>query len=742
MSLNKCWYVGVECPVEEKETEAPSLNIMTWGTRTREGEPYPETPERESPKLDKNAMERNYKEIQDLLDGIDVNKDYGDNFFRGVGTELKEYSPICINPKEKWGEFRSKKLMQTNTFDTTKYTTLKTLGKGSYGTVTLSKYKGSLVAIKNMELKEKVVNSKYIVEIQASIISELTIRNLDHPNIAGICDAGFVYAGYQPTSFSMVMDVGNMTLSDYILTSRVEADFHNRTQMFTPTTTAFLIYQLFKGIEAQHIQFVTNNDLKPSNCLINGIQIPNRLIPEKKSIHGYTVMPHLQIIDFGLSRSFCTKPVINKYKFSLWWRPIEAFLGRHDITYPGDVWAAGTMAFEIACGNTMFSGGDNDEMFNDICNMFGPPTEQLLLTLAPYNRFMVHKKVYMTPPRAEVMRKRFEMLYPGLFNLIENMTKYDPNERITIFEALKHPFFINNGAVEIWNFLFGSLESVQKIQTIRPKFIDNYNTVVSPEWLLPIFHERSQNEFFRLRKIYKDNRIVIDKNKFGNTNIEIFKTGARLMISLSTTFFASQIMHRFSMISPQTINAMTIIDIVILTYACIRLAQKYRNEEAHSLSTYIDFAKKERGINIDPEVIVNTQIKIITALDFDFFVPSIYDFLEPMAFTYKISQLSKEFGLASLIISLFALNKDALEITSDTIAIMSLAYAAGKELIMDRIKNVSILPEKYILSDDNKSIFTTLLSNRELCQMMNAYTIKDPDIFITIARAMIENNIE
>ncbi|VVC94474.1 unnamed protein product [Leptidea sinapis] len=118
---------------------------------------------------------------------------------------------------------------------------------------------------------------------------------------------------------------------------------------------------------------------------------------------------------------------------------------------PCDVWSIGCIMFELHLGITLFQTHDNREHLAMMERILGPiPYRMARKTRTKY---FYHGKLdwdekssagrYVRDnckPLLRYLQSNSEE-YRQLFDLITRMLDYDPSQRITLREALKHPFF-------------------------------------------------------------------------------------------------------------------------------------------------------------------------------------------------------------------------------------------------------------------------------------------------------------
>lgn len=118
-----------------------------------------------------------------------------------------------------------------------------------------------------------------------------------------------------------------------------------------------LTYQLLLGISYCHEHRVLHRDLKPQNLLIN-----------KKM--------ELKLADFGLARAFGIP--VRSYSHevvTLWYRAPDVLLGSKQYSTSIDLWSAGCIFGEMACGRPMFPGSSVEDQLLKIFKVLGTPDE-------------------------------------------------------------------------------------------------------------------------------------------------------------------------------------------------------------------------------------------------------------------------------------------------------------------------------------------------------------------------------
>ncbi|CAG8645638.1 11922_t:CDS:2, partial [Ambispora gerdemannii] len=162
----------------------------------------------------------------------------------------------------------------------------------------------------------------------------------------------------------------------------------------------------------------------------------------------------VKIGDFGLAREIKSRPPYTDYVSTRWYRAPEVLLRSTSYSAPIDLWAIGAIMAELYTLKPLFPGqSEIDQMFK-ICALLGNPSSTCIddvsgqidtvgggewkegLKLAKSVGFVFPS----TPPQP--LSKRFPLTTSeSLLQMINNLLRYNPRNRLTALDALKHPYF-------------------------------------------------------------------------------------------------------------------------------------------------------------------------------------------------------------------------------------------------------------------------------------------------------------
>nr|KAJ0191860.1 hypothetical protein LSAT_V11C800419500 [Lactuca sativa] len=268
---------------------------------------------------------------------------------------------------------------------------------------------------KDSETKEDVAIKKIGNAFDNSIDAKRTLReikllcHMDHENIIKIKDI------IRPPNKENFNDV-------YIVYELMDTDLHQiirSTQALTDDHCQYFLYQLLRGLKYVHSANVLHRDLKPSNLLLNA-------------------NCDLKICDFGLARTTSESDFMTEYVVTRWYRAPELLLNCSEYTTAIDIWSVGCILMEIALREPLFPGKDYVQQLQLITELLGSPDDSDLGFLRSENARKYVKQLPHIP--SKTFQHKFPNLSPLVIDLAEKMLVFDPSKRITVEEALNHPF--------------------------------------------------------------------------------------------------------------------------------------------------------------------------------------------------------------------------------------------------------------------------------------------------------------
>ncbi|NP_001311985.1 mitogen-activated protein kinase homolog MMK2-like [Nicotiana tabacum] len=283
---------------------------------------------------------------------------------------------------------------------------IRPIGRGAYGLV---------CAAINSETREEVAIKKIGNAFDNKIDAKRTLReikllrHMEHENVIAIKDI------IRPPKEEAFNDV-------YIIYELMDTDLHQIIRSEQPLTNdhcQYFMYQLLRGLKYVHSANVLHRDLKPSNLLLNA-------------------NCDLKIGDFGLARTTSETDFMTEYVVTRWYRAPELLLNCSVYTAAIDVWSVGCILGEIMTREPLFPGKDYGHQLRLITELLGSPDDASLRFLRSDN---ARRYVQLLPqyPKQQ-FSARFPNMSPLAIDLLEKMLVFDPTGRITVDEALCHPF--------------------------------------------------------------------------------------------------------------------------------------------------------------------------------------------------------------------------------------------------------------------------------------------------------------
>ncbi|CAG2105703.1 unnamed protein product [Medioppia subpectinata] len=248
-----------------------------------------------------------------------------------------------------------------------RYTQLKNIGRGAYGTVWLA------------------------VDNQTG--QNVAIKKISHENIVDIKDLKYRSGKISP--------IEHTTLSN--------------------DQVAYLTYQLLRALKYIHSANVLHRDIKPANILVNE-------------------NADLKLCDFGLARvsdpDFDHSGAHTVYVCTRWYRAPEVMLTDSCYNNSIDVWSVGCVLAEMLSRKPLFPGQNHYQQVNCIVDVLGGNLDVSWIT----NNYIRAAITSRPVPEQINWAQRFGKANPQALDLLGRLLTFNPNQRITVDEALKHTY--------------------------------------------------------------------------------------------------------------------------------------------------------------------------------------------------------------------------------------------------------------------------------------------------------------
>lgn len=297
-----------------------------------------------------------------------------------------------------------------------RYTNLKPIGSGAQGIVCAAY---DSVTQQNVAIKKLSRPFQNVTHAKRAYREFKLMKLVNHKNIIGLLNAFTPQKSLE--EFQDVYLV--MELMDANLCQVIQMDLdHER--------MSYLLYQMLCGIKHLHSAGIIHRDLKPSNIVVKSDCT-------------------LKILDFGLARTAGTTFMMTPYVVTRYYRAPEVILGM-GYTENVDIWSVGCIMGEMIRGGVLFPGTDHIDQWNKIIEQLGTPSQEFMSRLQPTVRNYVEN-------RPRYPGYSFDRLFPDVLfpaestdhnrlkasqarDLLSRMLVIDPERRISVDDALMHPY--------------------------------------------------------------------------------------------------------------------------------------------------------------------------------------------------------------------------------------------------------------------------------------------------------------
>jgi len=319
--------------------------------------------------------------------------------------------------------------------ETERYKILATLGEGTFGKVVKVKELNTdqVLALKIIKNVDKY---REAAKLEVNVLEKLQEKDPSGKFLCAKMTSWFNYYGHMCLLFELL----GLSVFDFLK----ENNYHP----YPLDQVRHIVYQLCHSVKFLHECRLTHTDLKPENILFCSSDWEISYNARKRKDVRKVKNTEVRLIDFG-SATFDwehhSKVVSTRH-----YRAPEVIL-ELGWAQPCDVWSVGCIMFELYLGFTLFQTHDNREHLAMMEKILGPlPNGLTRRTKTKY--FNQGRLVWDEHSSAgKYVRENCKMLkkyqqsdaedHEQLFDLINAMLVYDPAERISLDQALRHPFF-------------------------------------------------------------------------------------------------------------------------------------------------------------------------------------------------------------------------------------------------------------------------------------------------------------
>ncbi|XP_055959107.1 probable serine/threonine-protein kinase dyrk1 isoform X1 [Patella vulgata] len=317
-----------------------------------------------------------------------------------------------------------------------RYEIVGTLGEGTFGKVAECKdlqNTGDRLALKIIKNVEKY---REAAKLEINVLEKLKEKDPENKYLCVKMFDWFDYHGHMCIVFEML----GLSVFDFLK--------ENHYIPYSLDQVRHIAYQLCYSVNFLHENQITHTDLKPENVLFVNSDCTSVYNSKKRRDEKTIKNTEIRLIDFG-SATFDHEhhsTIVSTRHY----RAPEVIL-ELGWAQPCDVWSIGTIMFELYTGFTLFQTHDNKEHLAMMERILGSIPYRL--AKKSKTNFFWHGRLDWDPTTSagRYVRENCKPLYHGLldkgkehlelFDLIEKMIDYMPENRPTLREVLRHKFF-------------------------------------------------------------------------------------------------------------------------------------------------------------------------------------------------------------------------------------------------------------------------------------------------------------
>ncbi|XP_017756794.1 PREDICTED: serine/threonine-protein kinase NLK2 [Eufriesea mexicana] len=211
----------------------------------------------------------------------------------------------------------------------------------------------------------------------------------------------------------------------YVITELLQSDLHKiivSPQHLSPDHIKVFLYQILRGLKYLHSARILHRDIKPGNLLVNSNCV-------------------LKICDFGLARveepdqnKHMTQEVVTQY-----YRAPEILMGARHYTAAVDVWSVGCIFGELLRRRILFQAHSPVQQLELITELLGTPTLEDMRFACEGARSHILRRAPKPPSLTALYTLSSQATHEAV-HLLCQMLVFDPDKRITVVDALAHPY--------------------------------------------------------------------------------------------------------------------------------------------------------------------------------------------------------------------------------------------------------------------------------------------------------------
>jgi glycogen synthase kinase 3 beta len=303
----------------------------------------------------------------------------------------------------------SKSKSSSSTSKKPRYTPESVIGSGSFGVVYRARSidTGEVVAIKKVREDKRYKNRELAI-----------MRTVQHPNIVTL--KNYFYSRISRDIFlNLVMEYIPETLYSTVRK-------HAKARQSIPFLHVKLyMYQMFRALAYCHHRGICHRDIKPQNLLLD---------PKSHTV---------KLCDFGSAKELKDGEPSVAYICSRYYRAPELIFESAYYKSPIDVWSLGCVFGELFLTVPLFQGERSVDQLVEIIKVLGTPSTDEIKELNPAYAATRFPLVQPLPWRVVFKKVGYagSSVSDGAIDLIGQLLRFVPRERLHVFDALAHPYF-------------------------------------------------------------------------------------------------------------------------------------------------------------------------------------------------------------------------------------------------------------------------------------------------------------
>ncbi|GMT15896.1 hypothetical protein PFISCL1PPCAC_7193 [Pristionchus fissidentatus] len=265
------------------------------------------------------------------------------------------------------------------------------------------------------------------------------LQHLNHPSIAKIVDIYTTSTNYADLdNVYLVTEFAGSTLDKFLVIQQEDNITH-----LDMNTIRFVIHDSLCALKYLKAANVLHRDLKPSNLALSKVA--------SGDIRAV-------LIDYGLARIKDDVNEMSNYVFTRNYRAPEVIYwksGRYDSA--ADMWSVGCILAELITWRPLFTPPTSSDVIDAHLSLCGPVSEQLLAKIADNETVTPLRTKSRLFDRRQDFRTYFASRNKvadldgedaSVIDFLNRCLQMDPDERLTIDDALEHEFLLGTAAPE------------------------------------------------------------------------------------------------------------------------------------------------------------------------------------------------------------------------------------------------------------------------------------------------------